>query len=92
VISDWHGTRITRGQAWRRIKMIGAAAGVDDLKPHDLRHTYAFALSDALKKQGLPELAITNGVRKQLRHADEKTTRLYFGVRDSQIRAALEVM
>lgn len=92
VITDCHGKRITRGQAWRRIKMIGAAAGVGDLKPHDLRHTYAFALSDALKKQGLPETAITNGVRKQLRHADEKTTRLYFGVRDSQIRAALEVM
>ena len=92
VISDFQGKRITRGQAWRRVKMIGEAAGVNDLKPHDLRHTYAFALSDALKKQGLPETAITNGVRKQLRHADEKTTRLYFGVRDSQIRAALEVM
>jgi integrase/recombinase XerC len=92
VITDWDGNRITRGQIWRRIKMIGAAAGVGDLKPHDLRHTYAFALSDALKKQGLPESAITNGVRKQLRHADEKTTRLYFGIRDSQIRAALEVM
>lgn len=92
VITDCHGKRITRGQAWRRVKMIGAAAGVGDLKPHDLRHTFAFAVSDALKKQGLPDTAITNGVRKQLRHADEKTTRLYFGVRDSQIRAAMEVM
>jgi integrase/recombinase XerC len=92
VITDWHGKRITTGQARVRVKMVGAAAEVNDLKPHDLRHTYAFALSDALKKQGLPESAITNGVRKQLRHADEKTTRLYFGVRDSQIRAALEVM
>ena len=92
VISDWNGTRITRGQAWRRIKLIGEAGGVSDLKPHDLRHTFAFAVSDALKKQGLPETAVTNGVRKQLRHADEKTTRLYFGVRDSQIRAAMEDM
>jgi site-specific recombinase XerD len=92
VICDWNGERITRGQAWRRIKLIGEAGGVGDLKPHDLRHTFAFAVSDALKKQGLPETAVTNGVRKQLRHADEKTTRLYFGVRDSQIRAAMEDM
>lgn len=92
VITDWDGKRITREQVWRRIRMIGQAAGVNDLKPHDLRHTFAYAVSDRLHKQGLPETAITNGVRKQLRHADEKTTRLYFGVRESQIRAAMEAM
>lgn len=92
VICDWSGERITRGQAWRRIKMIGAAAGVGDLKPHDLRHTFAYAVADMLKQRGLPELAISNGVRMQLRHADEKTTRLYFGVRKSQLRAAMEAM
>lgn len=92
VVCDWEGERISRSQAWRRIKMVGAAADISDLKPHDLRHTFAFAVSDALKEQGLPETAITNGVRKQLRHADEKTTRLYFGVRDSQIRSAMEGM
>lgn len=92
VITDWTGQRITREQAWRRIKLIAKAAGVGDLKPHDLRHTYAYALSDALKQQGLPENTISNAVRKQMRHGDEKTTRLYFGVRDSQIRAAVEAM
>ncbi len=92
VITDWKGNRITRFQAYRRIKMIGDAASVTDLKPHDLRHTYGYAIADTLKLQGLPELAITNGVRKQMRHADEKTTRLYFGVRQSQIRAAVEAM
>jgi integrase len=72
--------------------MVGETAAVNDLLPHDLRHTYAYAISDALKAQGLPETAITNGVRKQLRHGDEKTTRLYFGVRNSQIRAAVEAL
>lgn len=92
VISDWDGKPLSRGQVWRRIKMIGQSAKVGDLKPHDLRHTYAYSISDALKKQGLPEQAVSNGVRKQMRHGDEKTTRLYFGVRVSQIRAAVEAM
>ena len=92
LITDQDGNRITTGQIRRRIQLIGAAAGVKDLKPHDLRHTYAYLLSDALMKMGLPMLSAMNGVRKQLRHGDLKTTTLYFGVRESQIRAAVEVM
>jgi len=92
VITDWHGKRITTGQARVRVKMIGAVAEVHDLKPHDLRHTYAYSLDDALKSQGVPEGTRRNAIRQQMRHADMKTTDLYFGVRDSQIRAALEVM
>ena len=92
VVTDWYGERITRFQAGKRIKMIARAAGVNDLKPHDLRHTYAYAIADNLKMQGLSEFAIKNGVRRQMRHADEKTTGLYFGVRESQIRAAVEAM
>jgi integrase/recombinase XerC len=92
VVTDWNGQRITRGTVWRRIKMIGAAGNVVDLKPHDLRHTFAYAYNDALSKIGVPEMARRNAVRRQMRHADVKTTDLYFGVRDSQVRAALEVM
>lgn len=92
LVTDWNGERLTTGQIRRRVKMIGEAAGIHDLNPHDLRHTYAYLYADVLKRQGLPELAITDGVRKQLRHADEKTTRLYFRVRESQIRAAVEMM
>lgn len=92
VVTDWKGNRITRSQVWKRVKMIGAAGGVGDLKPHDLRHTYAYAYDEALRKVGLPESARRNAVRKQMRHADAKTTDLYFGVRESQMRAALEVM
>lgn len=92
LITDQDGERITRGQIWRRIKMIGGAAGIGNLKPHDLRHTFAYTVADAFMAQGLSEFAIKNGVRKQLRHADEKTTGIYFGIRDSQIRAAMEVV
>ena len=92
LITDQHGQRISTGQIRRRVQMIGEAAGVHDLKPHDIRHTYAYRLADALMAQGLPMLAAMNGVRKQLRHGDLKTTVAYFGVRDSQIRAAVEVM
>lgn len=92
VITDQDGNRISRGQAWRRVKLIGAAAGVGDLKPHDLRHTYAYSLEAALKQQGVPESARRNAVRKQMRHGDAKTTDLYFGVRDSQVRAAVEAL
>lgn len=92
LITDQEGNRITTGQIRRRIQLIGEGAGVKDLKPHDLRHTYAYLLSDALMNLGLPMLSAMNGVRKQLRHGDLKTTTLYFGVRESQIRAAVEVM
>jgi integrase/recombinase XerC len=92
VITDWDGNRVTSGQVGRRIKLIGDAANVGDLKSHDLRHTYGYALVDAFKAQGLPEFAIKNGVRRQMRHGDEKTTGLYFGIRDSQIRAAVEML
>jgi len=92
VVTDWDGSRITRGTVWRRVKMIGGAAGVVDLKPHDLRHTFAYSYNDALARIGVPEGARRNAIRRQMRHSDTKTTDLYFGVRDSQVRAALEVM
>jgi site-specific recombinase XerD len=92
LVVDWNGERLTTGQIRRRIKMIGEAAGVQDLNPHDLRHTYAYRLKDSVMQQGLSEEKALDAVRKQLRHGDTKTTLLYFRVRESQIRAAVEVM
>jgi len=92
VITDLDGTPITSGQIRRRIKMIGQTALVADLKPHDLRHTYAYNISDSFKAQGMPQEAASNALRKQMRHSDEKTTRLYFGPRASQVRAAVDGM
>lgn len=91
LVTDRHGDRISRSQVWRRIKMMGAAAKVENLKPHDLRHTFGFTVAEALMAQGLPQLTVQNGIRDQLRHGDVKTSGLYFGIRESQIRAAMEV-
>jgi integrase/recombinase XerC len=92
LIIGWNHKRISTGQIRRRIQMIGNAAGLRDLKPHDLRHTYAYRLSDSLVRQGLNSEKALDGVRKQLRHGDSKTTLQYFRVRESQIRAAVEAM
>lgn len=91
LVTDQHGNGITRSQVWRRVKMIGEAAGIDNLCPHDLRHTFAFSVADTFMKQGLSQFSAMNGVCDQLRHGDVKTSSLYFGIRESQIRAAMEV-
>lgn len=92
LITGWNGERLTRGQIWRRIKMIGAAAGIADLKPHDIRHWYAYHLKERLIEQGVSEEKALDAVRRQLRHGDVKTTLGYFRVRESQIRMAVEGM
>lgn len=92
LITGWNGERLSTGQIRRRIQMIGDAAGIHDLNPHDVRHWYAYRLKDNLIKQGLSDEKALDGVRKQLRHGDVKTTLLYFRVRESQIRAAVEAM
>ncbi len=92
LITDWNRQAITTGQIRVRIKMIGEAAGIHDLKPHDLRHTYAYLLLETLIQKGMSVPAALDALRKQMRHADQKTTILYFAARDSQVRAAVEAM
>lgn len=92
LITAWNGERLSTHQVRRRIQMIGEAAGIHDLKPHDVRHWYAYHIKDNLISLGLSEEKALDGVRKQLRHGDVKTTLMYFRVRESQIRAAVEAM
>lgn len=92
VLSDWNGERLTRGQIWRRIKMIGEAAGIHDLKPHDLRHQAVHQAVRIRVAQGLSEAKALDAARRQLRHGDVKTTLGYSRVRESQIRMAVEGM
>lgn len=92
LLCDWNGMPLTTHGIRDRIHMIGEAAGIHDLQPHDLRHTYAYRLMDTAMSQGLIHEHAKDLVRKQLRHGDNKTTDLYFRVRDSQIRAAVEAM
>lgn len=93
LVTDWNGHGLSTSQIRRRIQMMGKSAGVEDLKPHDLRHTRAYALLDQLRAQGIPDPIALDGVRKELRHGDARTTqRFYLRVRDSQVRAAVEAM
>jgi site-specific recombinase XerD len=92
LVTDWNGDAITTGQIRRRILMIGEAAGIMDLQPHELRHTYAYLLLETLIAQGLSVPAALDALRKQMRHTDQKTTLQYFAARGSQIRAAVEAM
>ena len=93
LVTDWNGHGLGTSQIRRRIQMMGQSAGVEDIKPHDLRHTRAYALLDQLRAQGIPDPIALDGVRKELRHGDARTTqKFYLRVRDSQIRAAVEAM
>jgi integrase/recombinase XerC len=92
IISDWDGSPLTTHGIRDRIRMIGEAAGGMKLNPHDLRHTYAYHLIRTALDQGMIHEHAKDIVRKQLRHKDSKTTDLYFRVRESQVRAAVEAM
>lgn len=92
LVCDLHGQTLTTGQIRRRVKMIGEAAGLHDLNPHDLRHTYAYQFKEQLMSMGMDHAKAFDAVRKQLRHGDERTTQLYFRARMSDVRAAVEAM
>jgi site-specific recombinase XerC len=90
LITDWNGERITSGQIRRRLKMMGEAAGVDHLNPHDLRHNFVYSVLDTMLEQGLHMPVALDAARKQARHGDAKTTMMYLRSRESQIRLAME--
>lgn len=93
LVTDWNGDGISRGQVWRRVKLMGAAAKVDDVKPHDFRHTRAYTLLEELRSQGIADAIALEGVRKEMRHGDARTTqKFYLRPRDSQVRAAVEAL
>ena len=93
LVTNWNGHGLTTGQIRKRIQMLGEREGVRDLNPHDLRHTRAYNLLDQFRTQGVPDPIALDGVRKELRHGDTRTTqKFYLRVRDSQVRAAVEAM
>ena len=63
------GGRMTRQQAGRTIKRLGAEIGVPDLHPHALRHAFVtLALDEGVSLRDVQDAA---------RHADPRTTRRY---------------
>jgi site-specific recombinase XerD len=63
------GGRLTRQQAGRLIKRLGAQIGLPDLHPHALRHAFVTLALD--------EGASLRDVQDAARHADPRTTRRY---------------
>jgi site-specific recombinase XerD len=91
LVTDWNGHGIGRGQIWRRVKMLGEKAGVKDLKPHDLRHTFVYSTIDKALRQGIDLPVALDVARKQSRHGDVRTTmKFYLHARVSQVRAVAE--
>jgi integrase len=71
--------------------MMGEKACVQDLKPHDLRHTYVYSTIDAAMSQGMDLPIALDVARKQSRHGDVRTTmKFYLHARVSQVRAVAE--
>ena len=90
LVTDWKGQGITRGQVWRRIKLIGDKAGLQ-LRPHDLRHTFVYSTIDTALRQGIDLPVAFDVGRKQARHGDVRTTtKFYLRARGSQVRSVVE--
>lgn len=87
-----NGLPITRGQAWRRFIDIAEAAGVD-ATPHDMRHTYVLRFMDAIMSGDPSKLpAAIDAVCQQTGDRPEVILKYYTRARESDVRAAAEVM
>ena len=72
------GTPITRKTVYATIKTHAAAAGLDDVSPHTLRHSFATHL--------VQNRADIRSVQQMLGHADISTTQIYTHMTDAHLR------
>lgn len=68
-LANERGGRLSYDSIYSKVRRIGQRAGIGELHPHMLRHTYAVKLYGAAH-----DLAL---VQDQLGHADPATTRIY---------------
>lgn len=91
LLTDWNGEGLTRGQVWRRMKLMGKKAGVQDIRPHDVRHTFVYRSIDKATSQGMDLPIALDAARQLARHSDVRTTmKFYLHARASQVRAVVE--
>lgn len=92
LITTENGSAITRGQVWRRFVSIAEAAGVD-ATPHDMRHTFILRYMDAIMNGDASRLpAAIDAVCQQTGDRPEVILKYYTRARESDLRAAAEVM
>jgi len=77
-----HGRALTRQIAWAIIKKHAAKAGVPDISPHTLRHSFATHL--------LQRGADSRSVQALLGHSDISTTQIYTHITDLHMRKAYD--
>ena len=76
------GRTLTRQAAWAMIKTYAAQAGVPDISPHTLRHSFGTHL--------MQHGADSRSVQALLGHADISTTEIYTHITDLHMRKAYD--